>query len=274
MSSTNGYSKPAVAGTGAIALGTATCITTIADVVVLARSQESADRATATLEKLCGKLEGADASRATVTLDVADLAECDVVVEAIAEDTEIKVEMHTRLAAACPNADLATTSSSLGIADIATKAGISDRFFGFHVFNPVPRMDLVELCFPAELADGVADRGRAFCAALGKNGVEVTDNAGFVVNRLLFPYLFDAVRMMERTGLSAEDVDTCMSLGAGHPMGPLKLTDFVGLDVSIAIGESLFAESGNPDHDPPKLMREMAAAGKLGRKSGEGFYSY
>jgi 3-hydroxybutyryl-CoA dehydrogenase len=138
----------------------------------------------------------------------------------------------------------------------------------------VPRMKLVELCFPDALVNGVRERALAWCGALGKTAVEVPDQAGFVVNRLLFPYLFDAVRMLERTGMSAGEVDSCMTLGAGLPMGPLALLDFVGLDVAEAIGDALHADSSEPAHRPPGLLVEMVGEGKLGRKSGQGFYEY
>jgi 3-hydroxyacyl-CoA dehydrogenase len=134
-------------------------------------------------------------------------------------------------------------------------------------------MKLIEVCIP----DGAAatrEKVLAWAAALGKTAVEVPDEAGFVVNRLLFPYLFDAVRMVERTGMEPGAVDTCMKLGAGHPMGPLALLDFVGFDVSRAIGDALYAESNEPNHKPPELMVKMEGEGKLGRKSGAGFYSY
>jgi 3-hydroxybutyryl-CoA dehydrogenase len=135
-------------------------------------------------------------------------------------------------------------------------------------------MELVELCFPEGVDGDVQERARAWCEGLGKTAIEVPDQAGFVVNRLLFPYLFDAVRLMERTGMSAGDVDTCMKLGAGHPMGPLRLLDFVGLDVAQAIGEALHDDSNEPAHDPPGLLVEMVGEGRLGRKSGAGFYDY
>ena len=133
-------------------------------------------------------------------------------------------------------------------------------------------MKLVEVCFP-DGAAGAREKALAWCAALGKTAVEVPDQAGFVVNRLLFPYLFDAVRLIERTGMEAGEVDTCMKLGAGHPMGPLALLDFVGLDVSEAIGDALYADSGEAASKPPGLMVEMVGEGKLGRKSGAGFYT-
>lgn len=226
------------------------------------------------MEELCEKAEQAERARITLTTDVADLAGAELVVEAIAEDLDAKAKLLRRLAKAAPEADLATTTSSLGIAELARKAGCPERFYGLHVFNPVTRMDLIEVCFPGELRPGVAERARSFCEALGKTAIEVPDQAGFVVNRLLFPYLFDAVRMRERTGMEAEAVDACMSMGAGHPLGPLKVLDFVGADVAVAIGRSLHAHSGDPSHEPPLTLIGMVESGKLGRKSGEGFYSY
>ena len=162
---------------------------------------------------------------------------------------------------------LATTTSALSITELAEATGRPERFVGLHVFNPVPKMELVELAFPEEATPAVRERARALCAALGKTAVEVPDTPGFVVNRLLFPFLFDAVRLMERTGLDAESVDTCMRLGAGHPMGPLALLDLVGLDVSAAIGDTIGAEV-------PARMRSLIAEGALGRKSGRGFHIY
>jgi 3-hydroxybutyryl-CoA dehydrogenase len=134
-------------------------------------------------------------------------------------------------------------------------------------------MALIEVCIP-DGADAARERAMAWCAALGKTAVEVPDQAGFVVNRLLFPYLFEAVRLMERTGMEAAEVDTCMKLGAGHPMGPLALLDFVGLDVSEAIGDALYADNGEIASKPPGLLVELVGEGKLGRKSGAGFYTY
>jgi 3-hydroxyacyl-CoA dehydrogenase len=162
---------------------------------------------------------------------------------------------------------VASTTSSLSVAALAAASGRPDRFAALHVFNPVERMPLVELCFPAEATAATRELFRDLCERLEKTVVEVPDSSGFVVNRLLFPYLFDAVRLIEAGGLDAEAVDTCMKLGAGHPMGPLRLLDFVGLDVSAAIGEQLGAEI-------PARVRELIAEGKLGRKSGEGFYRY
>ncbi len=274
MSTPNGYLSPAVAGSGAIAAGLAAAATTLGEVRLLARSDTSAFRAEEQVDKLCRKLEGGDASKLKVTIDPAELAGCDLIAEAIVEDHDAKVALHKTLAETCPDADLATTSSSLNIAALANDIGAPERFYGLHVFNPVTRMNLIELCLPETLGDGVADRARAFSAALGKTGIEVPDSAGFVVNRLLFPYLFDAVRFLEASGMEPEGVDSCMTLGTGHPMGPLKLLDFIGLDVSVAIGDSLIAESGEAYQGPPQLLRTMLDEGKLGRKSGAGFYTY
>ena len=153
------------------------------------------------------------------------------------------------------------------MSELATASGHPERFVGLHVFNPVPKMDLVELAFPPEATPATRERARALCTTLGKTAVEVPDTPGFVVNRLLFPYLFDAVRLMERTGLDAEAIDTCMCLGAGHPMGPLALLDLVGLDVSAAIGRTIGVEV-------PARVEELIAAGALGRKAGRGFHTY
>ena len=273
MSAGTGYEAPGIAGSGAIATGLAAVATTTADTILLARSEASAWRAEEKVVAACAKIEGAEPSRLRVTTDPKDLAECDIVVEAVVEEVGPKGEVLSAVAAACPNADLATTTSSLSIGEIAKAADINGRLFGLHVFNPVPRMKLVEVCFP-DNADATREKALAWCAALGKTAVEVPDQAGFVVNRLLFPYLFEAVRMIERTGMEAGEVDTCMKLGAGHPMGPLALLDFVGLDVSKAIGDALYAENGEDASKPPGLMVEMVGEGKLGRKSGAGFYSY
>jgi 3-hydroxybutyryl-CoA dehydrogenase len=274
VNATEGYKQAAIAGSGTIATGLAATATATGTTLLLARSDASAWRAEEKTTAACAKIDGADASRLKVTTDPADLAECDVVVEAIKEDPELKAELLATLGEASPEADLASTTSSLSVGELGERSGHADRFFGLHVFNPVPRMKLVELCFPSPVGDGLKERALAWCGALGKTAVEVPDQAGFVVNRLLFPYLFDAVRMLERTGMDPGEVDSCMTLGAGHPMGPLAVLDFVGLDVAEAIGDALHADSDEPAHKPPGLMVEMIGDGKLGRKSGAGFYDY
>ncbi len=205
---------------------------------------------------------------ATVVTELSELAGCPVVVEAISEDVETKRKLYGLLADVMDDhAVLATTTSSLSVAELAQASGRPDRFGALHVFNPVDRMKLVELSFPVSASEETKQRLHGLCDELGKTAVEVPDAAGFVVNKLLFPYLFDAVRLLERDGLSPEAIDTCMKLGAGHPMGPLALLDFVGLDVAAAIGESIGA-------DVPGRVHELIADGKLGKKAGAGFYEY
>lgn len=271
----NPHREMAVAGTGAIAIGLAALASAGSDRVwLLARSDESAERAATELNRACPRVDGGDAGRTAITTEVADLAGASLAVEAIIEDPDAKVALLSRLADAAPGADLATTTSSLSVSGLAAACGQPGRLFGLHVFNPVPVMRLVELCLPEALDPAVGDRASAWCRSAGKTPVTVPDISGFVVNRLLFPYLFDAVRLQERTGMPSEDVDTCMSLGLAHPMGPLALLDLVGLDVAVAISEALYAESGNPDHQAPESVRTKVAAGELGQKSGRGFHDY
>src|SRR5204862_3630854 len=151
---------------------------------------------------------------------------------------------------------------SLSVATLAEASGRPSAFFGLHVFNPVHRMALVELCFPPQAGATARARVIAFCEAIGKNAVEVPDEPGFVVNRLLFPYLFDAVRLLERSGLEPEQIDACMKLGASYPMGPLELLDFVGIDVADAIGEALHADTGDPSHRPPGRIKRLVGEGR------------
>jgi 3-hydroxybutyryl-CoA dehydrogenase len=246
-----------IAGSGAIACGLARAAADSHDVLLWARSEASADR-------VCSQLE--DAAR--VVTDLSELGGCGVVVEAVAEDPAVKRELYSLLAGVLSaDAILATTTSSLSVTELAAASGRPDRFAALHVFNPVHKMELVELSFPKGASETTRARLRDLCGRLGKTAVEVPDSAGFVVNKLLFPYLFDAVRLLERDGLRADSIDTCMTLGAGHPMGPLALLDFVGLDVAVAIGESIGA-------DVPDRLRELIAEGRLGRKAGRGFYDY
>jgi 3-hydroxybutyryl-CoA dehydrogenase len=268
------YGSPGIAGSGTIASSLAACATLTGEVRLLARSDASAWRAEELAQSEAKKLDGGRPERIKVTTDPADLADRDLVVEAIAEDHDAKVALLSTLASACPECDLATTTSSLSVAALAAECGAEGRFFGLHVFNPVRKMELIELCLPGGLDPDVGNRARAWCAALGKTAIEVPDQAGFVVNRLLFPLLFEAVRMQEATGMDPADVDACMQLGAGHPMGPLKLLDFVGLDVAAAIGDSLHDDSHEQAHEVPQRIRDLVAEGKLGRKSGAGFYDY
>jgi 3-hydroxybutyryl-CoA dehydrogenase len=259
-----------IAGSGAIACGLAATAARHADDVLLwARSDDSADRARATVEKVCGRLSGeANAAHVRVVTDLAELGAASFVVEAIAEDHAAKAALLSELDRhAGPAAVLATTTSSLSVQALAQASGRPERFAGLHVFNPVPKMKLVELAFPAEAAEETRERAQRLCAELGKTAVEVPDSAGFVVNRLLFPYLFGAVELLERSGLGPEAIDACMKLGASHPMGPLELLDFVGLDVAQAIGEQIGVAV-------PERVRALVAEGATGRKAGRGLYDY
>ena len=245
-----------IVGSGAIACGLARTASEHHEVVVWARSERSAERAEERVED------------ARVVTELAELAGCDVVVEAVAEDAGVKRDIHGRLGQVLPpDAVIATTTSSLSVAELADASGRPERFGALHVFNPVEKMELVELSFPEAAAEETRRRLLELCERLGKTAVEVPDSAGFVVNRLLFPYLFDAVRMLERNSIEPEAIDTCMKLGAGHPMGPLALLDFIGLDVAVAIGESIGAEV-------PGRVRELIEQGRLGKKTGAGFYEY
>ncbi len=263
-------SKPlAVAGSGAIACGLAATAAHHGPVLLLARSDSSADRARATVEKTLIRLGAeVDPDHVQIVTEPQALAEATFVVEAVIEDHDIKAELLGELDAILgPEAILASTTSSLSVERLAQASGRPDRFVGLHVFNPVTKMRLVELIFPTAAGAETRRRALALCESFEKTPIEVPDIPGFVVNRLLFPYLFSAVRLLEETGMDPADVDTCMKLGAGHPMGPLALLDLVGLDVSLAIGETI----GEP---VPARLRELIAAGHLGRKSGQGLHSY
>jgi 3-hydroxybutyryl-CoA dehydrogenase len=269
-----GYTRPGVAGSGTIACSIAACASALGDVRLLARSDASAWQAEERAQAECSKVEGGASNRIRVTTERDDLAECDLVIEAVIEDLDAKIDLLRELGETSSHADLASTTSSLSVAELAARCGHPDRVLGLHVFNPVARMDLVELCLPEGLREPARERARSWCGALGKTAIEVPDQPGFVVNRLLFPYLFDAVRLAERTGMDSADVDTCMELGAGHPMGPLRLLDFIGLDVAAAIGDSLFADTGESRYQAPGLIERLIGDNKLGRKSGAGFYEY
>jgi 3-hydroxybutyryl-CoA dehydrogenase len=255
----------AIAGSGAIACGLAASAARHGEVLLWARSDASIARARAKVDDICGRLSGeVNAAHVQLVDDLDAFAGATFVVEAIAEDLGAKSELLAGLAERlAPEAILATTTSSLSVNALAGASGVAERFVGLHVFNPVARMKLVELVFPTQTTDAVRDRARALCDALGKTAVEVPDIPGFVVNRLLFPYLFSAVDLLEETGMDPAEIDTAMTLGTGHPMGPLALLDFVGLDVALAIGDEIGATV-------PQRIRDLVAAGSLGRKTKSG----
>jgi 3-hydroxybutyryl-CoA dehydrogenase len=236
---------------------------------MLARSERSAERARASVEHTLRRLGAqVDPEHVRVVSDFEALAGATFVVEAVIEDHDVKTGLLGELNAGLPPGSiLASTTSSLSVERLAQASGRPGRFLGLHVFNPVTKMNLVELIFPSEATAETRTRALALCETFEKTPVEVPDIPGFVVNRLLFPYLFNAVRLIEQTGMDPAGVDTCMELGAGHPMGPLALLDLIGLDVSRAIGETI----GEPV--PPRID-VLIAAGALGRKSGQGFHRY
>ncbi len=259
----------AVVGSGAIACGLAATVAHHGPVRLLARSDSSAERARQTVERTLSRLGAEiDPDHVQVVTERDAIADCGFVVEAVVEDHDVKAAVLGELDEVLgPEAILASTTSSLSVERLARESGREDRFVGLHVFNPVTKMKLVELIFPAAAGADTRSRALALCEAFEKVPVEVPDVPGFVVNRLLFPYLFAAVRLLEETGLDPVSIDTCMKLGAGHPMGPLALLDLVGLDVSKAIGETIGT-------DVPPRVEQLIAEGALGRKSGRGFHSY
>jgi 3-hydroxybutyryl-CoA dehydrogenase len=259
--------RVAIAGTGAIACGLAQLVAHRGDVVMLARSSTSAERADEELRLRLRSDEQAT-GKVRVTTDPADLRDATLLVEAVAEEHAVKAAVLGTLAKVAGDGTLiATTTSSLSVTELSLASGHHDRFFGFHVFNPVTKMALVELIFPTRATDDTRERAVTLTEALGKTPVVVPDMPGFVVNRLLFPYLFSAVELLEDTGMTPADVDRCMTLGAGQPLGPLALLDFVGLDVALAIGHAI-------DRPVPLRLRTLVDDGMLGRKTGKGFHSY
>jgi 3-hydroxybutyryl-CoA dehydrogenase len=254
-----------IAGGGAIASGLACVAAEHGQVVLWARR---ADAATARVEKLIEKRGGVGAGNVAISDDLDSLHDATFIVEAIAEEHDAKSALLRTLGGSATNGTiLATTTSALSVTALAEASGRPHAFVGLHVFNPVAKMELIELVFPPAADAHTRERTRALCASLGKTAVEVPDTPGFVVNRLLFPYLFDAVALLEQTGLEPRAIDDCMRMGAGHPMGPLALLDYVGLDVSAAIGRLIGVEV-------PARVQAMIAAGELGKKAGKGFYAY
>ena len=259
----------AIAGSGAIACGLAATAAHHGSVRLLARSRDSAERAREEVEEALRRARApVDPEHVSVVTDAQEIADATFVVEAVVEDHEVKAALLASLHELLGDgAILATTTSSLSIERLASESGRANRFVGLHVFNPVAKMKLVELVFPAAAGDDTRTRALQLCETFEKTPVEVPDVPGFVVNRLLFPYLFGAVRLLEETGMEASDVDTCMRLGAGHPMGPLALLDLVGLDVAAAIGAAI-------GEQVPDRIEQLIARDALGRKSGRGFHEY
>jgi 3-hydroxybutyryl-CoA dehydrogenase len=226
-----------------------------------------------------GKLTAGDAAaittRVVYTTRIEDLREADAAIEAVTESLELKREVFARMEDLLGDAAfLASNTSSIPIADIAARLERPERVLGLHFFSPVPVMGLVEVVVAIDTAAATVEAAEAFARDLGKHPIRTKDRAGFVVNLLLVPYLMAAVRMFEEGFASADDIDRGMQLGCGHPMGPLTLCDFIGLDVLCDVADSLHGEFLRPEYAPPPLLRRMVAAGRHGRKSGRGFYDY
>jgi 3-hydroxybutyryl-CoA dehydrogenase len=226
-----------------------------------------------------GKLDaaGRDAAlaRITMTSDLNDLAGADLVVEAVPENVELKTSIMTTLGVVVADeAIIASNTSSIPIAQLASAVHNPGRVVGLHFFSPVPVMGLVEVVRALDTSDETIEKAHTFIAALGKQAIETKDRSGFIVNMLLVPYLMAAVRMYAEDFATREDIDQGMKLGTGVPMGPLALCDFVGLDVLHAVCNSLYEEYKRDEYAPPPLMKRMIAAGRMGRKSGRGFYDY
>ncbi len=255
------------------------------EVVLRSRSQAGADGMIKGLEKSLGKQvdkgklsesdrDGALALVRGVT-DLAELADCDIVVESVVEDLAVKKDLFADLDKICgEQAILATNTSTLPVVDMAVATSRPGQVVGIHFFNPAPMMGLVEVVRAITTTDETVDAALAFAKSCGKDPIEVRDVAGFVVNALLFPYLNSAVRLLERGVASQEDIDSAMKAGANMPMGPFALIDLVGIDVTVSILDALHAENPDPYLQPAQHLRRMLSAGRLGRKSGQGFYDY
>ncbi len=255
------------------------------EVVLRARRETSVEKGIATVKKNLDKLvakekmtqEAADEvmGRIKGSTDIAIIADADLVIEAATEDMEAKKALFAELDALCkPEAIIATNTSSLSITEIASATNRADKIIGMHFFNPVPAMKLVEVIKGLATSEETKNTIVELSTILGKTPVEVEEAPGFVVNRILIPMINEAIGILADGVADAEGIDNAMKLGANHPMGPLALGDLVGLDVVLAIMETLYREYGDPKYRPHVLLRKMVRAGKLGRKTGVGFFDY
>ncbi|MGD8625625.1 MAG: 3-hydroxybutyryl-CoA dehydrogenase [Anaerolineae bacterium] len=278
--------KVGVVGCGLMGSGIAeVCARAEYDVVVREINDELLTKGIGRIKKSLGKavargkMAQAQADKALAriegTTDLADLAGCHLVVEAAIENMAIKKEIFASLdQILAPEAILASNTSSLCITEMAAVTQRGDKILGIHFFNPVPVMPLIEFVRTILTSDETMEIARQFGASLGKTMVTAKDTPGFIVNRLFIPYILDAVRVYENGLASKEDIDTAIKLGLNHPMGPLTLIDFVGLDTCLFIADAMYEEYKDPRYAAPPLLRRMVLAGHLGRKSGRGFYDY
>jgi 3-hydroxybutyryl-CoA dehydrogenase len=276
----------AVVGAGLMGSGIAEAAA-VAGVEVILRDidQAGVDRAQERIERSLaravkgGKLTQDEAAairaRISLTTDLGAIRDADLVVEAVPEDEQLKLSVMEAIdAAVSADAIIASNTSSIPITQLAHAVKNPERVIGLHFFSPVPVMNLVEIVIALDTGEQTVAVAKAFAARLGKTPIETKDRSGFIVNMLLVPYLMAAVRMFEEGFATREDIDVGMKLGCGHPMGPLTLSDFIGLDVLYAIGVSLYDEFKRDEYAPPPLLKRMVASGRLGRKSGRGFYEY
>ena len=275
-----------VVGSGIMGCGLAEVVARAGyDVIVASRSQASADAVLRAVDRALTK--GVERGKTTVeerddvmgrisaTEGFASFGECDLVIESVVEDIDIKLALFRELDRATkPSVVLATNTSTLPVIDLALTTSRPEQVCGIHFFNPATLMKLVEVVRPLTASDDTISDAMTFVSSCGKEPVEVQDHAGFIVNALLFPYLNNAVRMLERGTASIESIDAAMKGGCNFPMGPFALLDLVGLDTSVAILESIHASFGNPSDAPANTLRDKVAAGELGRKTGQGFFAY
>ncbi|MGD2207707.1 MAG: 3-hydroxybutyryl-CoA dehydrogenase [Anaerolineae bacterium] len=278
--------KVGVVGCGLMGSGIAeVCARTGYEVVVREISDELLQKGMARVRKSLSKAVARDKAtqgqadealaRIRGTLDLADFAGCDLVVEAAIENMEVKKEVFAELDRLLPpHAVLASNTSSLCITEMASVTQRGDKVLGIHFFNPVPVMPLIEFVRTILTSDETMETVHRFGESLGKTMVTAKDTPGFIVNRLLIPYILDAVRVYEDGLATREDIDTAIKLGLNHPMGPLTLLDFVGLDTCLYIADAMYEEYKDPRYAAPPLLRRMVLAGHLGRKTGKGFYNY
>jgi len=275
-----------IIGSGIMGSGIAEVVAAAGYTVILrSRRRDSADAMLTGLSTSLAKQvakgkrtqEEADtiAARVSATAHLGDLVDADLVLESVVEDLEVKKALFAELDSVCkPGAILATNTSTLPVVEMAMATGRPDLVCGIHFFNPAPAMALVEVVRPVTATDATMAAALEFAAACGKDPVEVKDQAGFVVNALLFPYLNNAVRLLEQGVASKEGIDAAMKGGCGFPMGPFALLDLVGLDTSVAILDALYDEFRDPNYATVPLLRRLVTSGQLGRKTGRGFYDY
>ncbi|MBM3670634.1 MAG: 3-hydroxybutyryl-CoA dehydrogenase [Actinobacteria bacterium] len=255
------------------------------DVALRSRTQEAVDAMVAGLEKSLakqvekGKLDDAASAeirgRVRAVTDLSELSSCDLVLESVVEDITVKKQLFTDLDDVCANAKiLATNTSTLSVGDIAAATKNPERVCGIHFFNPAPVMPLVEIVRAEKTGSATVSGARTFAEACGKTVVDVIDRAGFIVNSLLFPYLNNAVKALDAGLATRDDIDAAMKGGCNFPMGPLELLDLVGLDTSLSILEALHDEYQDPNYVPAPMLEQMVGDGRLGRKTGQGFYDY